>query len=63
MMATDRDKKGYLCLLGFLHPPTLPQGLGDNPLKLPVGATEFVGCPFFNGIHCCGIHTEDEAFG
>ena len=50
-------------MLRFLHPPTLPQRLSDNPLKLPVGAAELVGCPFLKGLHRRSIYAQDKAFG
>lgn len=50
-------------IFAFLQPPTLPQCLSDNPLKLPVGAAKLIGCPFLEGIHRCSIYTQDKAFG
>lgn len=47
-------------IFSFLHPPTLPQSLSNNPLKLSVSAAKLIGCPFFNGIHCLGIYTQNK---
>ena len=41
-------------------PTALSQRFGNNPLKLSVGTAKLIGCPFFDGIHCLGIYTQNK---
>lgn len=47
----------------FFQPAALPQRFGNNPLKLPVGTTKLIGCPFLDSLHCIRIQSQDETFG
>ena len=47
----------------FFQPAAFPQRFGNNPLKLPVGTTKLIGCPFLDSLHCIRIQSQDETFG
>ena len=46
----------------FGEPSAFAQCFMYNPLKLSVGASEFIGCPFLYGVHRFRIYSQDKAF-
>ena len=47
----------------LLLPPALLQCFGNNPLQLPIGRAELIGCPLFNGSHRLGVYAQNETLG
>ena len=60
-MSDRKIRRSIPCLSGFLfQPAALSQRFCNNPLKLSVCTAKLIGCPFFNGIHCLGIYTQNK---
>lgn len=49
-------------IFGLRLAPAAAQSLGYYPLQLSVGTAEFIGSPFFNGLHCLCIYAQYKTF-